>query len=173
MHDTLFKRLALTKYLAIALLFFMPFFGVSCMGIQAMKLSGTDLAFGTTKEIRDPTSSKAKPKKEVIKANWRATAAFAVALAGFVASLALRERLLRLTVLGLGAAGALSLLLLKMQLEDWVSERGRGVVVVSTEFSFWACLLLFVGGALAAALAPPGLGLRRANAQPTAAGGAS
>lgn len=156
MRDPLYKRLALTKYLAIALMFLMPFFGVSCMGMKAMELSGTELALGTTKTVPDPMSK--KPKTQVIEADWRASVALGAAVVGAVAALLLRTRGLRVAMIVLGGAGAASLLMLKRTLEAEAAAKGQGLVAITTEFGFWACVGLFALGALAALLVPPGLG---------------
>jgi len=132
---------------AVLALFLLPFTTLTCGGAKLATLNGVQLATGTALSTRDTLSARAKV--ETIKPEPLATVAILAALAALGLAFA-RDRKGRL---GSGVAAAfcaITLLAMKMKVDQDTLKQGQGVVGVQWEFGFWMALLAALAGAVLA-----------------------
>lgn len=140
--DRTVRAFSATKFALCALLFLMPFVNVSCSGMVSVKLTGTELSFGKTLQIREPFTGKVR--KHQIKPEPLALMAFAAAICGVSVCLAMRNRRVSIVNAALGGFGILFLLLLKSKLDSDVLREGEGMLSISYDFGYWAVVTLFL-----------------------------
>ena len=128
-------------FVGSTLCFFLPFVTVSCGGIKAVTLTGQQLATGTT--LTQPQMF-GPPQTQKLNGDPFAALAWAGALAGVALSLVGRKMAAATAITG--GAGALSLLILKVRLDDQLQKQGGGMVTASYETGFVLAFLLLVAG---------------------------
>lgn len=121
--------------------FFLPFITLSCGG-EKISLSGVQV-------IRGADIDESTPGKEV-SSDAVATTAYALAFAGFFATLISRRFLIFALLSGLGA---LTMLIYKWRLDDALANGSAsegvvtGVVAVQYRAGYWLAFLLFIASA--------------------------
>jgi len=129
-------------FAASLLCFFFPFVTISCGGQKLMTLTGTQLATGTS--LNQPQSL-GKDRTDKIDPNPFAMLAVVCAIAGIAFSLAQPKIAIASAISG--AAGAVSLLIMKSGMDNEVTQKGGGVIELNYEMGFVLSLLLFVAAA--------------------------
>ena len=137
------KKLSLGTFVCAILFFFLPFAQVSCMGQGIAKLSGVQLAVGTTISQDDGFGHKQDRKLD---GSLVALFAFVSALAGLALHLAGSKSAMPLRATA-AVAGVVLLLILKSQVESASAREGQGLITVSFESGFYITLLLLAAGA--------------------------
>lgn len=130
---------------AVLVFFLLPFTTLTCGGAKLATLNGIQLATGTTLSTRDSPSARAKV--ETIKPEPLTSVAIIAALAALGLAF-LKNRGGRL---GSGVAAAfcaITLLAMKMKVDQDTLTQGQGVVGVQWEFGFWMALLAALAGAV-------------------------
>ncbi len=130
---------------AVLVFFLLPFTTLTCGGAKLATLNGIQLATGTTLSTRDSLSARAKV--ETIKPEPLTSVAIIAALAALDLAF-LKNRGGRL---GSGVAAAfcaITLLAMKMKVDQGTLTQGQGVVGVQWEFGFWMALLAALAGAV-------------------------
>lgn len=143
--DTL-KKASPALYGAVIICFLLPFITVSCSGRKVMTLTGIQLVTGASmgrQNMFGEELGRQEKEKGKIHSQPYAVAAFALALAGFAASLS-RRRGARLYLVIMSAGGALCLLLLKTKLDQDIINRGQGLLEIDYGLGYWASFILFV-----------------------------
>jgi hypothetical protein len=138
------KKLSFGTFGCAILFFFLPFVQLSCMGQGVAKLSGVQLAVGTTLEQNDGFGH---PQSRKLEGSPVAVLALACAVAGLCLSLT-EVKPSAMVRAGCALAGVGLLFLLKSQVVSESVREGEGLIVVSLEIGFYLVLL-----ALAAATA--------------------
>lgn len=128
---------------AILVCFLFSFVNVTCRGERVASLTGLQLAKGTEITQTDFFGSK-KTKK--VDAEPFATMALIAGVAGLLLSLGGRAPRVLTTIAG--AAGALSLLLLKSKIDGDAAKQGQGLMQVEYGPAFTLALILFAAAAL-------------------------
>lgn len=128
-------------FAASILCFLFPFITVSCGGQRVASFSGIQLATGTS--VQQPQMF-GPPQKQKVDSEPTAAVAAICAILGLGLSL-LGSRLALASAIS-GAAGAVSLLVMKSRLEDQIVKQGQGMLQVSYETGFFLTLILFLAG---------------------------
>lgn len=156
-----------SKFALILLLFLLPFIKLSCTGMQDLKVSGTQLAFGARLPMVDRAYPRDRPETHIVKSEPLVVIALAAAVLGL--GLCWIPTTRARTALGvIGLAGALALLAFKSKAEHDVMREGAGLVSVDFALAYWLCVLLFA--AVAGAIAHERLGRPRPSASPRSPG---
>ena len=130
---------------ALLVMFLMPFTTLTCGGVKLITLNGVQLATGTTVARNDPFSGQSK--EEHIKPE--PLAAIAVIIAVVALGLAfLVGNGWKLTSAIASSACALSLLVMKLKIDQDAITQGQGLLSVQWEFGFWIALLTSAGAAV-------------------------
>lgn len=129
-------------FLASILAFVLPFVTVSCGGQKVASLSGVQLATGTT--VQQPQVF-GPPQKQRVEPDPAAALAALCAILGLVLSFLSIKNAIAPAIAG--AMGALSLLFMKVRLDDQVVKQGHGMLQVSYEGGFVLTLMLLIAGA--------------------------
>lgn len=130
-------------FIATILCFLFPFVSVSCGGQKVASFSGLQLATGTT--VEQPQMF-GPPQKQKVDPDPTAAVAALCATLGVVLSL-LGSRIAIAPAIA-GAAGALSLLVMKSRMDNQVVNQGHGMLQVNYEAGYSLALILFVAGAV-------------------------
>lgn len=136
------RAISAAKFGLCILLFLMPFLNVSCSGMAMGRLSGMELSFGKTQEIREPFSGQLRKQK--VNSEPLAFLALAVAIGGISICLGVKKRRVAIINAILGGLGLVFLLLLKSKLDGDVMREGSGLISINYEFAFWATTGLFI-----------------------------
>ena len=141
-RPALSRGLALGPFLLAGILFAMPWVQVSCSGIPLARLTGLQLALGTS--IANPMPGQ---ETQQIPGDWRARLALLSVLAAFpVSLLPTRARNALLCLIGLAGAALLLLMLVALQAET--RRPGVGPVAADVQWPYWATLFSLAGGSL-------------------------
>ncbi len=132
--------------LGALLLFFLPFVDVSCQGRHVVSFTGIQLVTGTT--VQQPRLD-GPPKAKRIPGEPAALMSLAFGAVAAALSFARVRRVLVASSLASGA-GALSLLVLKVRVDDDILSEGQGVLQVQYSWAYWLALLLFASGCVLA-----------------------
>lgn len=133
-------------FAAIVLLFFMPFFSVSCGSSTVVEITGMQAATGhPPPEFRNPIDGSIE-RMDPQPGDPTAQAALGVAVAGVVLSV-VGGTLLCVLRAALGGVGAGLLLYIKADFDRQILERGEGLVKLDYEVAFWASTFLFATAA--------------------------
>jgi hypothetical protein len=124
-----------------ALCFFLPFVTVSCGGVQAFTMTGQQLATGTT--LSQP-SLYGPPRTQKVEGNAFAAIGWLCALGGVLLSLAGRKMASGTAIAG--GAGAVSLLIMRSNLNSQIQAKTQGMATVTYEAGFTVVLLLLLAG---------------------------
>jgi hypothetical protein len=136
------RRLPLFSFAAAAVSFLLTFVTFSCQGKAVAKLTGTQLALGTTVEGSGQQSKKIDPEPLALIALATAILGFALTFGGVTTK--------TLTILS-GAGGVICLFLLKSKLESNILKEGGGIIQIDFGAGFWIAVVAFVIGAIATA----------------------
>lgn len=128
-----------TIYAGSLLCFFLPFATISCGGQPVLKLTGQQLALGTTLEQKDAFG---REQSKRIDAEPHAAGAFVCCIAGLALSFAGR-RWVGATAL-CGVAGATGLLMLRQKLTEEIRVQGQGMFQVQYETGLTLAVLLLL-----------------------------
>lgn len=123
------------------LCFFLPFVTVSCGGVKAFTMTGQQLATGTT--LSQPTLY-GPPRSQKIGGDAFAAIAWVCALGGVLLSLIGRKMASATAVAG--GAGAVSLLIMRSNLNSQIQAKSQGMATVTYEAGFTLVLLLLLAG---------------------------
>jgi len=124
------------------LCFFLPFATVSCSGEKLITLTGQQMATGTTIEAPSLAGESDKRKTDP---NPFAAVGMLCAVAGI--GLSLLGRRLAAVPAAAGAAGAVSLFLMRATMDSEIQRQSVGMVIsVSYEYGFAVALLLLLAG---------------------------
>ena len=127
-------------FAGIVLLFAFPFVALTCEGERAASFTGVQLVTGTTVDQSNLGRGQAEP------VGGRLWARVALACAVFGAALGfVKTRLGARGPAAAGAAGAISLLLLRVSVNADVLRQGEGMLRTRYALAFWLAMLLFVG----------------------------
>ena len=132
---------------AVLVLFLLPFTTLTCGGAKLVTMNGVQLATGTTISTKEPLSARAKV--ETIKPEPLATVAILAALAGLGLAF-IKGKGGRLGSAIAAAFCAITLLAMKMKVDQDTLKQGQGVVGVQWEFGFWMALVAALAGAVLA-----------------------
>ncbi len=132
---------------AMLVFFLLPFTTLTCGGAKLVTMNGVQLATGTTLSTKEPLSARARV--ETIKPEPLATLAIVAALAALSLTF-IRGKVGRLGSAIAAAFCAITLLAMKMKVDQDTLKQGQGVVGVQWEFGFWMALLAALAGALLA-----------------------
>lgn len=142
-----------TGLFAVAILmFFFTFCEMSCQGTKFAEISGISLATGTQVETPSANSGSIfgmgtpKPNTKDMPANPWAAIALLAAAAGLV-FYAIRHKKESQAGLIAGAAGAVALLVLKLNLQSAIAKEANGMVSLSFALPYWISLLSLAGAA--------------------------
>lgn len=124
------------------LCFFLPFVTVSCHGMKIYTFTGQQLATGTT--MSQPQMF-GPPKTQKVEPNAFAAVAFLCSAAGVVLCLVGRKMLRG--VAAAASVGSISLLAMKVQLDQQIQKQGMGVAENKYQFGFFMALLLMMASA--------------------------
>jgi hypothetical protein len=134
------SKLSTVSYLGIVIAFLLPFMDFSCQGHKIASLSGYQVAFGTTLNMKSPMDGSTKEQR--IASTPIVAVAFALSLVAAV--LALRSGIA-------GAAfAAISLVMLLLGQSDInkkALEEGQGMIAVNFDVGYYLTLLLLIAGA--------------------------
>ncbi|MCK9590166.1 MAG: hypothetical protein M0Q93_12500 [Terrimicrobiaceae bacterium] len=139
-------QLSTASYLGILIAFLLPFMDFSCQGHKIASLSGYQVAFGTTLDMKSPMDG--STKKQRIDGTPIVAVAFLLALVA--AAIALR-----FGIAGSVCAGISLILLLLAQssINKKALEEGQGIIAVNYDLGYYLTLLLLVGGAIIGVIA--------------------
>src|ERR1039458_7680072 len=129
-------------FIATILCFLFPFITVSCGGQRVARFSGVQLATGTT--VEQPQMF-GPPQKQKVDPDPTAAVAALCAILGLGLSF-LGTRIAIGPAIA-GAAGALSLLVMKSRLDDQIVKEGHGMLQANHEIGYSLALLLLLAGA--------------------------
>jgi hypothetical protein len=129
-------------YIGSALCFLLPFVSVSCQGTKVFTLTGQQLATGS--KISVP-SAFGPSSQEQVKASPFATFALLCAITGAALSLFGQRMIVGSTLSG--GAGALSLMIMKAQLDSELQKQLGAAAQTSSEYGYSLTLLLFLSAA--------------------------
>lgn len=129
-------------FAASILCFLLPFVTISCGTQKVATFSGVQLATGTT--VNQPQMFGPRQNQKVDPNPAAAAAALCAVLALGLSFLGTR---IALGPAISGAAGAVSLFLMKSRLDDQIVKQGQGMLQVNYETGFSLALLLLIGGA--------------------------
>jgi hypothetical protein len=136
------RRLSPGLYILILIFFLMPFMDLSCGGQPVVTLSGIDMVTG--KQLEDPGAyggyGAEAPK---IDPEPLAILALLAAGGGLILSFVKGKTGSVLAAL-VGAAGFVTMLLLKSRIDHQVLTEGEGLVTVEYRIGYWLVLLAFV-----------------------------
>jgi len=135
------KKFSPALFALIIILFFLPFLTVNCSGTKVANLTGIQLVTGTTvsqPSTFDQTNSTQKEGSEP----W-AIVAFVLAFIGLALSF-LKSFRSAIAPAIVGAFGAISLLLLKMRIDNEVFTQGQGSLQAEYQAGFWLVFLCFI-----------------------------
>lgn len=139
-----FKKFRSITFAAILVCFLLPFASVSCPGAK-MSFSGLQLVRGTTVQV---PQAMGPAETRRLEPSPLAQAAAACAVIGLLLSL-VTGAATRIPFIGVGAAGAVLLFLLKSKLEGDAGRQGMGMgmgmAMLKFEAAFWLALLGFAG----------------------------
>lgn len=134
------KLIGLTLMFGGTLLcFFLPFVTVSCQGMKIYSFTGQQLATGTT--MSQPQMF-GPPKTQKVEPNAFAAVAFLCSAAG-VALCLVGRRMLK-GVAAAASVGSVSLLAMKVQLDQEIQKQGMGAAENKYQFGFFLALLLML-----------------------------
>ena len=134
---------SLLVFLGAVLCFFLPFVTISCGGVEGVKLSGQQLASGTS--IKQERAF-GPPSMQPIDANPVAALAWLSAITGLCLSFAGRKMCKSASFSG--GAGVLFLLILRSSLQARIEERTGGMATVHFNTGYVLALLLLLTGAV-------------------------
>lgn len=146
------KKFSPAFYGVIVILFFLPFVNLSCGGQTIMSLTGFQLITGTEYQpasmFGETTGAEVKEDKK-IDAQPLALFAFAAAIIGLVLAF-IKIRLVALADIIVSAAGAVFLILLKinMDADAELNIPGQNVLTLDYQFAYWFSIILFIAGAV-------------------------
>lgn len=126
-------------FAGILLLFAFPFVTLTCERQRAASFTGVQLVTGTTVDQSNLGRGQAEPVGGRLWARIALVCAVAGVALGFV-----KTRLGAKAPAAAGAAGAISLVLLKASIGGDVLRQGEGMLQARYTLSFWVAMLLFV-----------------------------
>jgi hypothetical protein len=137
------QALSPTVFGLVLVCFFLPFVDVSCQRTKVAELTGIRLVTGSTVE-RPRASGQGAPEKVERGAEPLASFAFLACLAGIGLNF-LGGRKRHLFLAGLGLAGVILLILLKIKLEHDVLHEAEGLFRLDFRAGYWLALAGFCG----------------------------
>ena len=133
-------KLSTASYLGIIIAFLLPFMDFSCQGHKIASLSGYQVAFGTTLNMKSPMDGSTKEQR------IDATPIVAVA---FLLTLVAAAIALRFGIAGAVCAGisVVMLLLAQSDINKKALEQAQGMIAVNFDLGYYLTLLLLIAGA--------------------------
>ncbi len=134
------KKFSLAIFGIVLVCFFLPFITVSCQGQKITTLTGIQLVTGTT--IEQPSMF---GKKQVQKVSGEPLAALVFLCAAFgLGSSFIKGKKSAIAPAAAGGIGLISLLMLKLKLDNEILREGKGMLELEYGVGFWVVLILFL-----------------------------
>jgi hypothetical protein len=135
------KKISPAVFGIIIICFFFPFMDISCSGQKVISFSGIQMVTGTT--IEKPTMFGEKTENEKIDPEPLAVATFVFVIAGLLLSFVnIRKSAILPAIFAL--IGIITLLMLRVKIDNDILKQGEGVIQVAYIFGFWSILFFLI-----------------------------
>jgi hypothetical protein len=138
------RKIILGLFVLAIILFLLPWVSLSCAGTTMTSASGLDMITGKHYET---SSAFGSPSDNEMDSQPLAIAALAVAVIGIILSLVNWKRAFILRV-GLGIAGVVLLIALKLKLDKEVTQEGQGMLQINYLFGYWMTMICFAAASV-------------------------
>jgi hypothetical protein len=151
------KKFSPAAFIIIIFCFFLPFVNLTCSGQTVMTLTGIQLITGAEykpldqKEMFGEDQSGQQTRQLTSSQNIDAQPMALFALVAAILALAIsfiKKKIPALICMIISVLGAISLLLLKGNLDGDATMQGQGIVQIEYQLGYWLAFLLFIIGAV-------------------------